>query len=90
MPGSYGDFSQNLRVEVDVVVRRSALAEIVRQQSADGDQIQLPAWRITSQHLGDLIDAMLATLSGKESSSRWLIWLESTPSPLPGRASCTW
>ena len=65
VPGSYGDVNQNLRVEVDVIVRRSAVAAIVQQQSAGGHQIQVPAWRITAQQLGDLIDAMLATLSGK-------------------------
>ncbi|MGH3783093.1 MAG: AlbA family DNA-binding domain-containing protein [Pseudonocardiaceae bacterium] len=66
VPGSYGSFNRNLRVEIDVVVRRSPPAEIVRQQSADGQQVHLPAWRITVHQLGELIDAMLATLSGKD------------------------
>lgn len=66
MPGSYGQVNQNLRVEIDVVVRRSVLVEIIRQQSPDGHQIPLSAWRITAQELGELIDAMLATLSSKE------------------------
>jgi hypothetical protein len=66
LPGSYGQVNQNLRVEIDVVVRRSAWAEIIRQQSTNGHQIHVPAWRITAQQLEQLIDAMLAVLSSKE------------------------
>ena len=66
VPGSYGHVNQNLRVEIDVVVRRSAWAEIIRQQSNDGHQIHPSAWRITAQQLEQLIDAMLTTLSSKE------------------------
>lgn len=66
VPGSYGHVNRNLRVEIDLVVRRGAWAEIIRQQSTNGQQIHLPAWRITAQQLGQLIDAMLATLSSKD------------------------
>lgn len=66
VPGAYGQINQNLRVEIDVVVRRSAVAEILREQSATNATLHLPAWRISPEQLGELIDAMLATLSGKE------------------------
>lgn len=66
VPGSYGDVNQNLRVETDVVVRKSAWGETIRQQSPEGSQIDLPAGRITVQEVGQLIDAMVATLSGKD------------------------
>jgi Putative DNA-binding domain len=66
VPGSYGQVNQNLRVEIDVVVRRSVLAEIAREQSTNGHQVVLPACHITAQQLGELIDAMLATLSSKD------------------------
>lgn len=66
VPGSYGQVNQNLRVEVDIVVRRSVLAEILREQSTDGEPLVLPVWHITPQQLGDLIDSMLATLSSKD------------------------
>jgi hypothetical protein len=63
VPGAYGHVGQNLHVEIDIVVRHSARAENIRQQSPDNLQIPAPAWRITVPQLGDLIDAMLATLS---------------------------
>jgi Schlafen, AlbA_2 len=68
MPGSYGQVNQNLRIEIDVIVQRTVLVEIVRQrqQSQDGHQIPLPDWRITPQRLSHLIDAMLATLTSKD------------------------
>lgn len=65
MPGSYGQVSQNLRVEIDVVIRRSEPAGIIRRSSSDPETV-LNAWRITAQQLGQLLDGMLATLSSKE------------------------
>jgi hypothetical protein len=64
IPGNYGDVSQNMRVQIDVVVRRSILAEIIRERSANGSGLPIPvsAWRVTPQQLGELIDARLATL----------------------------
>jgi hypothetical protein len=66
VPGSYGDVNQNLRVEIDIVARQTAGVEIVRQQAPDGAQILPGAWRITADQLGELIDALLATLSSKD------------------------
>jgi Schlafen, AlbA_2 len=66
VPGGYGQTAQNLQVEIDVVVRCSAVAKVAHQGSAAGQQIQLPRWRVTAQQLGRLIDAMLATLTGKD------------------------
>jgi hypothetical protein len=73
-----------------VVVRRSALAGIIRQQSSDGQQIQLPPWRVTAQQLGQLIDAMLDTLSSSDVIGPLADWPESMPSPFPNCGSCTW
>ncbi len=66
VPGGYGQFVQNLRVEIDVVVQRGARTEIARQPPVRGHQIQVPRWRVTAQQLGQLIDAMLATLTSKD------------------------
>ena len=63
MPGSYGQVMQNLRVEIDVVVRRSVIAQMVREQSTASDPLPSSAWRVTVQQLTELIDGMLATLS---------------------------
>ncbi len=60
-----------MRVEADVVVRRSAATEIARQQHAANAPLGLPPhWRVAPLQLGGLIDAMLATLTGK-SPPRW-------------------
>jgi schlafen family protein len=66
VPGSYGQVNQNLRVEIDVVVRHSILAEILGERSTNGQSIVLPVWRITAQQLGDFVDALLATLSSTD------------------------
>jgi hypothetical protein len=56
-----------MRVEADVVVRRSAVIDIARQQQAANARRSLPShWSVPPQQLGGLIDAMLATLTGKE------------------------
>jgi len=60
-----------MRVEADVVVRRSAATDIARQQHAANTPLGLPPhWRVAPQQLGGLIDAMLPTLTGK-SPPRW-------------------
>jgi hypothetical protein len=49
-----------MRVEADVVVRRSAATDIARQHP-------LPShWSVPPQKLGTVIDAMLTTLTGKD------------------------
>jgi hypothetical protein len=56
-----------MRIEADVVVRRSAAIDIARQQQAANAPHPLPPhWSVPPQQLGALIDAMLATLTGKE------------------------
>jgi len=56
-----------MRIEADVVVRRSAAIDIARQQQAANAPHPLPRhWSVPPQQLGALIDAMLATLTGKE------------------------
>jgi len=56
-----------MRVEADVVVRRSAAIDIARQQRGENAPHALPPrWSVPPQQLGGLIDAMLATLTGKE------------------------
>ena len=56
-----------MRVEADVVVRRSAAIDIARQQRGENAPHALPpCWSVPPQQLGGLIDAMLATLTGKE------------------------
>ena len=56
-----------MRVEADVVVRRSGAIDIARQQqAANAPQPLPPHWGMPPQQLGGLIDAMLATLTGKE------------------------
>ena len=67
VPGGYGHAAAHMRVEADVVVRRSAAIDIARQQQAENAPHALPAcWSVPPQQLGGLIDAMLATLTGKE------------------------
>jgi hypothetical protein len=68
VPGGYGHTATHLRVEADVVVRRSAAIDIARQQHAATAPHGLlpPHWSVPPQQLGGLIDAMLATLTGKE------------------------
>ena len=71
VPGGYGHTATHMRVEADVVVRRSAATDIARQQHAANAPLGLPPhWRVAPQQLGGLIDAMLATLTGK-SPPRW-------------------
>ena len=66
VPGSYGQVNQNLRVEIDIVVRRSTWPKIILDQVSDGPPIPFPPRWITTQELGELIDAMLATLTSKD------------------------
>ena len=71
VPGGYGHTATHMRVEADVVVRRSAATDIARQQHAANTPLGLPPhWRVAPQQLGGLIDAMLPTLTGK-SPPRW-------------------
>jgi hypothetical protein len=81
VPGSYGSVNQNLHVEIDVVVRRSVLVEIMRERSTNGQQVTVPLWRITTQQLSTLLDGMLATI--------WPSWPASTPSPSRNPVFCT-
>ena len=56
-----------MRVEADVVVRRSAVIDIARQQREENAPHGLPPhWSVPPQQLGELIDVMLATLTGKD------------------------
>jgi hypothetical protein len=65
--GGYGHTAAHMRVEADVVVRRSAAIDIARQQRGESAPHALPPhWSVPPQQLGGLIDAMLATLTGKE------------------------
>ncbi len=67
VPGGYGHTAAHMRVEADVVVRRSAAIDIARQQRGENAPHALPPrWSVPPQQLGGLIDAMLATLTGKE------------------------
>jgi hypothetical protein len=67
VPGRYGHTATHMRIEADVVVRRSAAIAIARQQqAANGPHPLPPHWSVPPQQLGALIDAMLATLTGKE------------------------
>ena len=67
LPGGYGHTATHVRVEADVVVRRSGAIDIARQQQAANAPHPLPPhWGMPPQQLGGLIDAMLATLTGKE------------------------
>jgi hypothetical protein len=67
VPGGYGHTATYMRVEADVVVRRSAAIDIARQQHAANAPHGLPPhWSVPPQQLSELIDAMLATLTGKE------------------------
>ncbi|HEX3591721.1 MAG TPA: hypothetical protein VHV74_19040 [Pseudonocardiaceae bacterium] len=65
VPGSYGQLDQNLRVEIDVVVRHSVLPETEQPTTEQPTTEEQPVWRITTQQLGDLIDAVLAILSSE-------------------------
>jgi hypothetical protein len=48
-------------------VRRSAAIDIARQQQAANAPHRLPPhWNVPPNQLGELIDAMLATLTGKD------------------------
>jgi Schlafen, AlbA_2 len=62
VPGAYGDASTHLTVHIDVVVRQSAVAEVARE-SADR---QAQPWRVSVRQLSEIIDALLATLTGRE------------------------
>jgi hypothetical protein len=65
--GGYGHTATHMRVEADVMVRRSTAIDIARQHQAANAPHGLPAhWSVPPQQLGGLIDAMLATLTGKE------------------------
>lgn len=58
--------NQDLNVEIDVVVQRSALTERIREQSPGSQLIPPHAWRITAKQLGGLIDALLAALASSD------------------------
>jgi len=67
VPGGYGHTAAHMRVEADVVMRRSAAIDIARKQRGENAPHALPPhWSVPPQQLGGLIDAMLATLTGKE------------------------
>jgi len=55
-----------MQVGSDVVVRYSAAAEIARQRDADRAGVLVPRWRVPPLQLGELIGAILATLTGQD------------------------
>lgn len=63
VPGGYGGSATHLQVEVDVVVRCSPVSEIALQLAGNGAVPPHPRWRVQPQQLGDLIEAVLATLA---------------------------
>jgi len=67
VPGGDGRTATHMRVEADVVVRCSAVIDIARQQRQENAPYGLPPhWSVPPQQLGELIDAILATLTGKD------------------------
>jgi hypothetical protein len=55
-----------MRVETDVVVRRSTAIEIARQGDGNSHHALPLHWQVAPLQLGELIDAVLATLTGKD------------------------
>jgi hypothetical protein len=66
VPGGYGRPATHMQVETDVVVRYSAAAEIIRQRDAGRAKMPLPRWQVPPHQLGELIDAILATLTCRD------------------------
>ena len=66
VPGGYGRSATHMQVETDVVVRYSAAAEIIRQRDAGRVNMPLPRWRVPPHQLGELISAILATLTSRD------------------------
>lgn len=66
VPGGYGRPATHMRVETDVVVRYSAAAEIIRQRDAGRVKLPHSRWRVPPHQLGELINAILATLTCRD------------------------
>jgi len=66
VPGGYGRPATHMQVEADVVVRYSAAAEIIRQRDAGRANMPVPRWRVPPHQLGELVSAMLATLTCRD------------------------
>ena len=66
VPGGYGRPATHMQVETDVVVRYSAAAEIIRQRDAGRANMPFPRWRVPPHQLGELISALLATLTCRD------------------------
>lgn len=62
VPGGYGDASTHLAVQIDVVVRLGAVAELAQERMGR----PLPPWRLSVPQLSELVDALLATLTSGE------------------------
>ena len=67
MPGGYGDANPYLQITLDVVARRSLGVELMWEGLPDRLKAEWPKhWQVSPQQLGELIDALLATLSSTD------------------------
>jgi Putative DNA-binding domain len=62
VPGGYGDASTHLAVQIDVVVRLGAVAELAQERL----DRPVPPWRLSVPQASELVDALLATLTSGE------------------------
>jgi len=60
-------------VQTDVAVRYSAAAEINRRHGAGSVNMPFPRWRVPPHQLGELINAILATLTCRRICSAALL-----------------
>lgn len=61
VPGAYGDVTKHMLVQVDIIVRRSAIADLAWQSQ----KVAFPRWRVTAQRLWEAIQALVETLTDR-------------------------
>lgn len=67
VPGGYGNAATRLTADIEIVVRLSAGIKAMHERNQRPGELEL--WRIAPRVLGDLLDALLAALSGVETST---------------------
>jgi hypothetical protein len=76
MPGGYGSAATELDLEIEVVLRRTAAFNQIREQAKAGEvpaswTTDLPAhWKISTAELGALFESLMATLASSELGAR--------------------
>jgi hypothetical protein len=66
VPGGYGNANAHMRIEADVLVRYTAVGEVTRGRFPERVGAILPQWHVPPLQLGELMDALVGTLAGRD------------------------